>query len=211
MNRHNIKKGNSMKKSFILTGILICTFTFLSYSQRSSGTGQWISYTEGGVLVGNSVNENKNPFVFHSSLNYAFHRNLSAGIGLGADFLKETCLPASANVLYQFGKNKTITPFIRLQGGYLIALESQTWKGGTYDYPYLPYYSYYYPVSAEKLDANGGWMFNPSAGVIVYTKSGLGISVAAGYRHQKLNYKGAENYALQVEYNRLSLTLGIIF
>jgi hypothetical protein len=61
------------------------------------------------------------------------------------------------------------------------------------------------------LDAKGGFMANPSVGVIIYTKPGLGISLAAGYRYQKLNYTGPDDYDLHIEYNRLSLTLGIIF
>jgi len=75
-----------MKKTFILTGILLCATVLLSFSQQSPGKGKFINFTEGGVLVGNSQDENKAPFIFHSSLNYAFSRNLSAGLGVGAEF-----------------------------------------------------------------------------------------------------------------------------
>ena len=207
-----------MKKSFILTGILLCTTVLLSFSQQASGKGKIISYTEGGVLIGNSENENNAPFIFHSSLNYALCKNLSAGIGVGAEFLKETYLPVTANVLFQFRKNKAIFPFVKLQAGYQVALESTTVLDN-YNYYYLlsssslasSYYPYPYYLSGEKLKAQGGWMVNPSAGIIVYTPTGLGFSLAAGYRHQKLNYSGKDDYAFQVEYNRLSLTFGITF
>jgi hypothetical protein len=132
-------------------------------------------------------------------------------VGVGVEFLKETCLPLTANLLYQFGDKKMITPFIRLQAGYQLPLESRTTIEGDY---YVPSYSsvywpeYYYPA---KLDAKGGFMANPSVGVMIYTKPGLGISLAAGYRYQKLNYQGENDYDLHIEYNRLSLTLGIIF
>ena len=202
-----------MKKSILLASVL-CFVTLVSFAQRPSETGKLISYTEGGVLKGNPNNENKAPFIFHSSLNYAFHKNLSGGVGIGAEFLRETYLPITANLLYQFGKNKAITPFFRLQTGYQVPLESNTYI----DTPY--YYDYYYYLSSSywpgyyapsKLKAKGGFMVNPSAGVVIYTRSGLGISLAAGCRYQQLNYPGENDYVLHVEYSRLSLTLGIIF
>jgi hypothetical protein len=201
-----------MKKTLILMGMLLCISVFTTFSQRPSEKGKWISYTEFGALVGNPDNENDAPFIFHSSLNYAFHKNLSAGLGLGVEFIEETHLPVTANLLYQLGDKKIITPFIRLQAGYQFALEEkmtvrrQNYLTAEYNY-YLPG-TYYNP---EKLNAKGGFLLNPSVGFICYTKPGLGISLAAGYRYQKLTYKGKNDYELQVEYNRLSLTLGIIF
>jgi len=202
-----------MKKSFILTGILLCTTVLLSFSQSVPGGGKFINFTEGGALIGNSGNDDKDPFIFHSSMNYALSKNLSAGIGAGVEFLKETYLPVTANVLYQFRKDKSVFPFVRFQTGYQIALENNT-ALGNYNYYYLNYLSYVYPYpysSGEKLNAQGGWMINPSVGIIVYTQTGLGFTLAAGYRHQKLNYSGKDDYRFQVEYNRLSLTLGITF
>jgi hypothetical protein len=180
---------------------ILCVVAVSSFAQRPSKTGKLISYTEGGALCGNPDNENNAPFIFHSSLNYAFHKNLSAGTGAGLEFLRETYLPVTANVLYQFGDKKAITPFVRLQAGYQAPLESNT----------APNYSIYYPETSGTLNAKGGFMANPSIGVIVYTRIGLGISLSAGYRYQRLTYKGDKDYALYAEYNRLSLTLGIIF
>jgi hypothetical protein len=135
---------------------------------------------------------------------------LSAGVGVGVEFLDETNLPVTANLLYQFGDKKVITPFVRLQAGYQVPLESKMMIGSYY----VPLWSSYileYYYRQDKMDAKGGFMANPSVGVIYYTQSGLGISLAAGYRYQKLNYKGTDDYDLHIEYNRLSLTLGIIF
>jgi hypothetical protein len=198
-----------MKRLLILVGVFVCATVFTAFSQRPSETGKLISYTEFGELVGNPDNQNNAPFIFHSSLNYAFHKNLSAGLGFGVEFIEETHLPVTANLLYQFGDSKIITPFIRLLGGYQVALEDKmTINSQNYiDRYYSPGY-YYNP---KKLEAQGGFMANPSVGVIFYTKPGLGISLAAGYRYQQLNYKGSDDYKLYVEYNRLSLTLGIIF
>jgi len=200
-----------MKKTILLASV-ICLVAFASFAQRPSESQKLISYTEGGVLIGNPNNENKAPFIFRSSLNYAFHKNLSAGIGVGAEFLRETYLPITANLLYQFGEKKVITPFVRLKAGYQIPLESNMYMDNAYQYYYYSLSSSYWPgYYTEKLNAKGGFMANPSVGVIFYTPSGLGVSLAAGYRYQKLTYRADENYKLHIEHNRLSLTLGIIF
>jgi hypothetical protein len=200
-----------MKKLFVLASVC-CIVTVGSFAQRPDTVSKLISYTEVGALCGNPDNENNAPFIFHSSLNYAFHKNLSAGIGVGVEFLKETYLPVTANVLYQFG-NKVITPFVRLQAGYQAPLESNTFTFDNYYYSLTSssYWPGYYPSTPVKLDSKGGFMVNPSVGVIVYTRIGLGVSLSAGYRYQQLTYKDDKDYKLNIEYNRLSLTLGIIF
>jgi len=200
-----------MKKSFIFTGILLCTTTLFSFSQQTAEKGKLISLTEGGVLIGNSGNTKKAPFFFRSSLNYVLNKNLSAGLGVGAEFLDESYLPVTANALYQFRKNKVIFPFIRFTAGYQVALENTNRISYSVYYPLLnsDYAPTYYSLS--KLKTQGGILFEPSAGVILYTKAGLGFVLSAGYRHLKLKYSGDNDYAFFSEYNRLLLGFGIIF
>jgi len=201
-----------MKKAFALIGILLCTTVFFSFSQEPPGKGKFINFTEGGVLIGNSENQKKAPFIFHSSLNYVLYKNLSAGIGTGAEFLKETYLPLTANILYQFGNRKAVYPFVRFRAGYDIGLESTTYSENYIYYSYSSITSSYpsYP-SQEKLKAEGGWMIDPSVGIIVYTRAGLGFTLSAGYRHQTLKYSGKNDYLFRAEYNRLMLALGVTF
>lgn len=200
----------SMKKSFIFTGILLCTTTLLSFSQQPAEKGKLISWTEGGVLIGNSGNTKKAPFFFRSSLNYVLFKNFSAGLGVGAEFLDESYLPVTANAFYQFRKNKVVFPFIRFTAGYQVALENTMRTNYSVYYPsylnYAPTYS-----SSSKLKTQGGILFEPSAGIILYTKGGFGFVLSAGYRHQNLKYSGDNDYAFFTEYNRLLLGFGIIF
>jgi hypothetical protein len=200
-----------MKKTLFLSALLCWSAVYTAYSQDETAdrkTGRFTSFTEGGVLAGNSDNVNSTPFIFHSSLNYAFGKHLSAGLGAGVEFLKETHLPVTANVLWQFGNRGVISPFVRFRTGYLIALENKTMTIPVY---YQVTSSYYPPYPSTEMEAEGGWLFNPSAGVIFHTKQRVGIALSAGYRHQKLHYAGEDDYRVQVEQNRLSLTLGIIF
>ena len=196
-----------MKKSIIFTGILLCATVFLSFSQQAPGKGKLTNYTEGGALIGNSQDDKNAPFIFHSSLNYGFYKNLSAGLGVGVEFMNETYLPVTANVMYQFKKEKAVFPFVRLQAGYQVALESAM-NGNNY---YLQDYSNYYYPTIETLSAKGGWMLDPSVGVVIFTRAGFGFTLAAGYRYQKLKYTGKNDYEFFTEYNRLALTFGITF
>ena len=169
-------------------------------------------WSELGVLVGNPDNANKSPLAFHTSVNYKFLEKLSAGLGVGVEFYRETYLPVTVNGLYKLS-NAKFTPFVMLQAGYQIPIEgSRTkvqnvmpanvryiWPG-----PTIPY--------ETDLKAMGGVLFNPSLGVMWQSKSNVGFTFAAGYRFHRLRYNNSEKeYNLNVDYNRLSLKLGIIF
>jgi hypothetical protein len=208
-----------MKKKTIILWLLLAATPFVAFPQEKTDvftqkTGRLLSLTEGGILAGNSNNENKAPFIFHSSLNYVFLKQLSVGAGAGVEFFKETHLPVTANVLYQFG-SKRIIPYLKLQAGYLFALENKMNRNGYYYYPYgfdyivAPSYTY------ETLDSRGGLMIDPSLGIMIRSDSDWGITLSVGYRHQKLKYESHKDdgnyYARYVEYNRISFKIGFIF
>ena len=175
------------------------------YKQR-----RFTSITEGGILFGNPDNDRKAPFILSTSLNYTLIDGLSAGVGTGVEFYHGTYLPVTANIHYRFGTNQ-ISPFATIQAGYLIALESDYYRPN--DFYYHDMMSYPNPYSRyEKLDAEGGLMINPAVGAIIETNYGFGISLSVGYRYHRLKYKAdRDDYNLNVDYNRLSLKLGIIF
>ncbi len=162
-----------------------------------------------GLLIGNSNNSQPAPLSFAGTMNYPLTANVSAGAGIGVEYFKETYLPAFINLEYRFRNNTVSTPFLFLTGGYDIPLESP--RGIYYDaYPMSsiwPGPNYY----NEDLKAKGGGMINPGVGYMYLFSPGFGMSVAFGYRFHRLRYKGENNYELQIDYNRLSLTFGIIF
>lgn len=84
-----------------------------------------VQSAEAGILAGNPDNKQSTPFIFHSSLNYLFQKNISVGAGIGVEFFKETCLPVTANLMYRFN-SKGLVPFVTLQAGYLIPIENKT-------------------------------------------------------------------------------------
>lgn len=163
--------------------------------------------TSAGVLVGNSGNSQSAPFSFMSSVNFKVNGNWYAGAGLGTEFLGESYMPAFAQVQYKF-RESNFTPFINLQAGYQIALEdgNRSQLINYYDY------SSVWPGSQNsKLNADGGFMINPSIGFQRYTSDNFGWFFSFGYRHHQLNYSGENDYKLETNFSRLSLKIGFIF
>ena len=166
-----------------------------------------------GVLAGNSENSQPAPFSFTSSINYAIVPEFSAGIGIGAEFLKETYMPAFVNLEYRFRNSSGyFLPYFFLIAGYQVPLEES--RSMYYSYNPYPAWSSVWPgpvQSDEPLDAKGGFLINPGIGYTQLFSSGFGMSVAFGYRFTRLNYSGENDYELDIDYNRLSVKLGIIF
>lgn len=161
-----------------------------------------------GVLAGNSENSQSAPLSVSGSLNYSVLPNFSAGAGIGVEFLKESYLPVFLNLEYKF-RDSPSTPYLFLKGGYQVPLEesreiyydvyssSSFWPGPTPDY--------------EALDPKGGVLFGTGIGYQHYYSSGFGMSVAFGYRFHRLHYEGENDYGLDIDYNRLSIKIGILF
>lgn len=166
--------------------------------------------TEIGLLVGNSENSQTAPFSFTSSVNYNIDPKFSIGAGIGIEFLKESYLPVFLNLEYKF-RNSYSTPYLFIKGGYQVALEESR----------TVYYNDYYPIwssvapwpnySQENMDAKGGLLINPGIGYQRMFSSGFGMSFAFGYQFHRLQYKGENDYQLDIDYNRLTIKLGIIF
>jgi hypothetical protein len=168
--------------------------------------------TEIGVLAGNSGNSQTAPFSFSSALNYSIFPKLSAGIGIGLEFLKETYLPAFVNIEYKL-RDSYSTPYVFLKTGYEIPLEdSQQVYYGFQPYYYDSFMPWPYPNNYnQKLNPKGGFMINPGIGYHRMFSSGFGMSFAFGYQFHRLSYTGENDYQLDIDYNRLTIKLGVIF
>jgi hypothetical protein len=170
---------------------------------------KWFNLTELGILAGNSDNSQSAPLVFCSSVNRKVYKNLSAGIGIGAEFLKETYLPVTANILYRLHDSR-FTPYAMLQAGYQIPVEDSR----TLYYQVVPDYiyssTYIGPGSQSEMKARGGFMINPSFGLMKQTSSGFGMCLSFGYRFHRLHYTSKDDYRLDIDFNRLSIKLGFI-
>lgn len=166
--------------------------------------------TEIGVLLGNSENSQSAPLSFTSALNYAVNPNISVGAGIGLEFLKETYLPAFVNFEYKF-RNSNSTPYLFLKAGYQVPLEKS--REIYYD-GYQPWSSSFWPgpdYTQERMKTKGGVLINPGVGYQRMYSSGFGMTFAFGYQFHRLHYSGENDYGLDIDYNRLTIKLGIIF
>jgi hypothetical protein len=209
-NDREIVKINSAGNEWVFKTTEVDSISKYSKVARESGLNKdYFFDTSMGVLVGNSGNSHSAPFSFMSSVNFRINGTFYAGLGLGTEFLDESYMPAFAQFQYKF-RDAKFTPFINLQLGYEVPLEdaNRSQSVGYYDYSS----SYYpYPQSNGKLNANGGFMINPSIGFQRFTSENFGWFFAFGYRHHQLNYSGDNNYKLESNFSRLSLKIGIIF
>jgi hypothetical protein len=102
---------------------------------------------------------------------------------------------------------------VALQAGYSIPLGGH-YTQQNYYYGYSDYADmrsiYQAPVNQD-LSARGGFLINPSIGIQTQLNENLALVFSAGYRYMRHNYGKDENYKLEVNYNRLSLKVGLLF
>lgn len=179
-----------------------------TFSEAIYTPNKLFNITEIGWLVGNPENEIKYPFTVHTSLNYSIIPQLSAGMGIGVELYKETYLPLYTNFMYKFG-NKRMQPFVNIMGGYNIPITNANMSV----YDVVPYSSSFYPSypQAEKLEAKGGFLLNPTVGFSYQISDGFSMGLSVGYRLQHLNYCTESAYTVRVGYNRLSMKICFIF
>lgn len=162
-----------------------------------------------GVLVGNSDNSQNAPFSLSGSVNYVLNPRFSLGAGLGVEFFKETYMPLFANLEYKL-RGEPSSPYVFLKAGYEVPLE----QSNAVYYDVVPMWYDYWPypdVAQEGFDCKGGFLINPGVGYQQMFSPGFGMNFAVGYQFHRLNYSGENDYELDIDYNRLTIKLGIIF
>ena len=146
--------------------------------------------------------------------NWQFANGFSAGVGVGVHFFEETYLPVVADFRYFLRKHGPL-PFVNLQTGYSIPL------GGEYSSQY-----YYYDSSSsyarpgiwpgptqtqQDASARGGFLINPSVGIYSQINENFALTLSVGYSYLRHSYGKDDTYKLDVDYNRLSIKLGLQF
>jgi len=186
--------------------------TTTAFNQIRTG---YFNLTEAGILVGNSNNKYSSPFSLMNISGWQFENRISVGAGAGVEFFSEAYLPVVADFRYYL-KRQGLNPFFGLQGGYSFALDK---PDRIYAYNVSsPYYfdplgnSFMSPIGGPlKLRAKGGFLLNPSVGICTPLGENLALTFSAGYRIMRQRYTREDNYLIDIDYNRLSLKIGLIF
>ncbi len=166
----------------------------------------YFNLTEAGILAGNSDNLYNAPFTLMNISGWQFKNRFSAGLGTGVEFWSETYLPVVADIRYYL-QRQSVNPFFGIQVGYSFALDkpdmqyvydsTPVWRGGT--------------GSTLEMKANGGLLINPSVGICTSLNENMALTFSAGYRFMRHRYSREDNYKIDIDYNRLSIKIGLIF
>lgn len=186
----------------------------ISKGTRHLSTGQPVSQlhpgyfnlTEAGFLTGNSGNNITSPFSIINISGWHFSNRLAAGIGTGVEFLNETYLPVVSDIRYTI-KREGVDPFFGIQGGYSFALDK---PDKIYSDPMFTSAAGYYLNSNLEMKARGGFLLNPFIGIITPLGGNLALTISAGYRMMRHRYTRADDFKIDIDYNRLSLKFGLI-
>jgi len=173
-------------------------------SQLHSG---YFNLTEAGILAGNSNNKYASPFSLMNISGWQFKDRFSVGAGVGVEFFSETYLPVVADFRYYLNRHGAC-PFFGLQAGYSFSLDKP-------DKQYVYNNSYILgniPIgSTLEMKAKGGFLLNPMVGICTSLGENLALTFSAGYRIMRHRYSTEDYYKIDIDYNRLSLKIGLIF
>jgi len=176
------------------------------FSQIHTG---YFNLTEAGILAGNSNNKYATPFSLMNISGWQFNNQFSVGAGAGVEFFSETYLPVVADFRYYL-KRQGVNPFFGIQGGYSFAMDTPDKQ---YVYGGSDYSSVWRnpTIDALRIKAKGGFLMNPFVGFSTPLGENLALTFSAGYRIMRQRYSREDNYMIDIDYNRLSLKIGLIF
>ena len=165
----------------------------------------YFNLSEAGILAGNSKNKYDAPFSLMNINGWQFKNRVSVGFGAGIEMMSETYLPVVADIRYYL-KKQGVNPFFAIQGGYTFALDKP-------DPQYVYTYSGIWGGSSStlKMKATGGLLLNPSVGLITPINENMALTFSAGYRMMRHRYSREDNYKIDMDYNRLSVKIGLLF
>ncbi|MCK9639059.1 MAG: hypothetical protein M0R39_04045 [Prolixibacteraceae bacterium] len=169
----------------------------------------YFNLTEIGVLTGNHTNNNKVPFTLLNVSGWNFKSGFAAGVGVGVDFSNETHFPVVADFRYYLREKRPI-PFVSLQAGFSIPLGASQGaiRNAIHNYNLN---SNFYPLTNQTVKSLVGFQINPAVGIQFPIQDNLALTLGAGYRWMRYRYSGSNDYRLEVDINRLSLKVGLLF
>jgi len=166
----------------------------------------YFNITDLGLLIGSPENSHPAPFSFQTVNGFHLTSQVSAGLGLGVEFLSGSYLPVFLDARY-YVRNSNFSPFFYFEAGYTIPLDDDC--SSSNDWMVAANWPYNYTVLDYK--ALGGWMFNPGFGIRSLFSDNFGLVFSVGYRNQRLFYRADQYHRLLADYNRLVLKIGILF
>jgi len=206
---HNgsIIRGNLTEQSDTLVRIMTCCGSVFAYkpdevsriARERSVAGQpmvprkgYMVFTSFGVLVGSSEDQKSAPFSTLMEHNFRFNKWLALGGFMGFEQLNENVLPLGLNLRFLAPAART-DYFISGTCGYSVSLGK--------------------PAETGMEKARGGFMTGVETGFIIPLSRGSALTLAVGYRYNRLNYQLNDwwrgDYEKQITFNRFMVRFGI--
>ncbi|MDR2147800.1 MAG: hypothetical protein LBE91_15210 [Tannerella sp.] len=162
--------------------------------ERVNGLALLIGETESGAPEQSAMI----PSVVNIS-GYRFSEHFSMGLGVGMTPTPYAHFPVFADFRYTFLKG-ALSPVLALKGGYSFARNNKD------------FWNYGYNENIKNI---GGGMFNPEIGFKIPMSERADFLFTLGYWYQRLGSKAegyaSQTYERQLNFNRLSFTIGFLF
>jgi hypothetical protein len=202
-----------MKKYVFFLGVVwlvaasgTCQQPYVPTAEQNHSFKGYFNVTDVGLLIGSPHNSHPAPFSFTTINGWHLTEQLSAGLGLGVEFLAGSYLPVFADLRY-YVRNTSFSPFFMLDLGYSFAMDDDNSNVTQYYYSKPWQGNYIMP----EYQARGGWLINPGFGIRNMFSDNFGVIFSVGYRNQRLFYRAENDHRLLADYNRLVMRIGILF
>ena len=180
--------------SFILTIFFVSGLT-------AQTKVSYFNHTQVGFFIGEeSYDKNQKAIIpsFQTVNGILFNEGFGLGIGIGAEPFEYLVIPVVVSGTVFMNKIKH-RPFVTLKIGHAFSDSDKKFD----------YYSY-----GSDFKHKGGTMVNPELGVR-FKMSDFDMTLSAGYRFQRLksdtSRSGNYDYNHEVDYNRISFAIGMLF
>ena len=170
----------------------------------------YFNLTETGVMSGSF-----SPILSITNINsWKFSNGFSAGLGLGLELSNEKNLPVMADFRYSFRQKRPL-PFVSVQTGYSFLI------AGSYEniinevnHRKRHYIGFPDPVplaAKVPVSASGGFFISPAIGIQTPINENFALTFSIGYNWMHLDLIQADDYTLNVDFNRVALKFGLLF
>jgi len=186
--------------------ILLFVLSFFYISNLTAQKEVTVSYfnqTQLGFFIGEESEDNNQKALipsFQTINGVRFDEKFGLGIGIGVEPFEYLVIPVFVSGTLFFDQLKN-APYLAIKAGHAFSNSEKK----------LNNYGYY-----GEFNHKGGLMVNPEIGVRFRTPT-FDITLSAGYRFQRLKSDIAQpnttnySYHHEVEYNRISFAIGIMF
>ena len=187
---------------FLIISVFSVSTLFAQEEAKQARALRYFNHTQVSLLIGEESEDQTRKAIipsFQTITGIYLGKHVAIGLGVGAEPFEYITFPVFLSGQYFLSDKKT-SPYFAAKAGYAFSNSHKK----------LENYTYY-----GDFDNKGGVMFNPEIGLRVKMHY-FDLTLSGGYRFQRLESQISQEgslylYTRQVDYKRISFTLGIMF